>query len=98
MEWLENTMAHDSDQAFRRMSDQREAKELLDWALDKLSASDRMVVELVYLEELPIKEAAELLGWSATNVKVRLFRTRRKLYKLLSDFMKKREGKNDELY
>jgi RNA polymerase sigma-70 factor (ECF subfamily) len=43
-----------------------------------------MVIELVYLEELSVKEAADLLGWSVGNVKVRSFRSRKKLEKLLT--------------
>ena len=38
----------------------------------------------VYLEGQTVKEAAELLGWTTANVKVRSFRSRRKLHKLLS--------------
>ena len=63
---------------------QKEAGEILDLALAKLSAGDRMVLELVYLEGHSVKEAAGLLGWSTTNVKVRLFRSRRKLRGLLA--------------
>jgi RNA polymerase sigma-70 factor (ECF subfamily) len=61
---------------------------LLDWALAKLSPEDRMVIELVYLEELSVKEAADLLGWSAANVKVRSFRSRKKLHSLISGLIK----------
>jgi RNA polymerase sigma-70 factor (ECF subfamily) len=60
-----------------------EAREILNWALGKLSAGDRMVLELVYLEGLSVQETAELLGWSKANVKVRSFRARMKLEKLL---------------
>jgi RNA polymerase sigma-70 factor (ECF subfamily) len=56
----------------------------LDWALDRLSAEDRMVLELVYLEGLSVKETAELLGWSVANVKVRSHRSRKKVEKLLT--------------
>jgi RNA polymerase sigma-70 factor (ECF subfamily) len=42
-----------------------------------------MVLELVYLEGLSVKEAAGQLGWSTANVKVRLFRSRKKLQSLL---------------
>jgi RNA polymerase sigma-70 factor (ECF subfamily) len=42
-----------------------------------------MVIELVYLEGLSVREAAGLLGWSVANVKVRSFRSRRKLEKVL---------------
>jgi len=76
-------MSEQSDQSFHEKSSQQEAIEILDWALGKLSAKDRMVMELVYLEGLSGKEAADLLGWSVANVKIRSLRSRRKLEKLL---------------
>ncbi|MBW2558868.1 MAG: RNA polymerase sigma factor [Deltaproteobacteria bacterium] len=83
-EWLENVISDTSDLAFGEHGSRKEAREVLDWALAKLSAEDRMVLELVYLEGLTAKEAAKLLGWTTTNVKVRSFRSRKKLHKLLS--------------
>jgi RNA polymerase sigma-70 factor (ECF subfamily) len=61
----------------------REARELLAWAMGFLSPEDRAVLELVHLEERPVKEAADLLGWSAVNVKVRAYRSRKKLRAIL---------------
>ena len=74
-----------SSRLFNEQSSQQEAKEVLDWALDRLSAEDRMVLELVYLEGLSVKEAAELLGWSVANVKIRSHRSPKKLRKLLAE-------------
>ena len=48
-----------------------------------------MVLELVYLEGFSNKEASDLLGWSVANVKVRSFRSRRKLEKILKDVYQK---------
>ena len=81
--WLEEVIAEQSEQSINEKGSQHEARELLDWALGKLSAEDRMVMELVYLEGLSGKEAADLLGWSIANVKVRCFRSRKKLEKIL---------------
>jgi RNA polymerase sigma-70 factor (ECF subfamily) len=81
-DWLEKILSNESDLSFNERSHIEEARELLDWALDRLSAEDRMVLELVYLEGFSVKEAAGLLGWSVSNVKVRSFRSRRKLEKL----------------
>ncbi len=81
--WLDNMLADDASRSFDDMCNRAEAKELLDWALGQLSANDRMAIELVYLEGLSGKEAAFLLGWSTANVKVRCFRARRKLEKIL---------------
>jgi len=91
-EWLENAITYTSDHTFQKRVEQQEAREVLAWALEKLSAEDRMVVELVYLEGLSVKEAAELLGWSTANVKVRLFRTRKKLRRLLAGVIEERRS------
>ena len=82
--WLETVISDQSSRSFHEQGRQQEAREVLDWALNKLSAEDRMVLELVYLEGLSGKEAADLLGWSVANVKVRAFRSRKKLQKLIS--------------
>ena len=80
--WLEEALSEQSTQSYQEKGAQKEAREILDWALEKLSAEDRMVLELVYLEGHSVKETAALLGWSIANVKVRSFRSRRKLLKL----------------
>ena len=82
-EWLEKVASDRSHQSFDDMDSQKKARELLNWALDRLSPEDRMVLELVYLEGLSGSEVADLLGWSVANVKVRSFRARRKLRNLL---------------
>jgi RNA polymerase sigma-70 factor (ECF subfamily) len=82
-DWLEKTLFRQSDHSFHEQYREKEARELVDWALSRLSAKDRIVLELVYLEGFSVKEAAGLLGWSAANVKVRSFRSRKKLEKLL---------------
>jgi RNA polymerase sigma-70 factor (ECF subfamily) len=86
--WLEEAVADQSSQANYEENARKEARELLDWALNRLSAEDRMVLELVYLDGCSVKEAADLLGWSIANVKVRSFRSRKKLRKLLTGMIK----------
>ena len=88
-EWLEGVISVQSDQIPEEIGMEREARELLDWALGKLSAEERMVLELIYLEGLSCRETADLLGWSVANVKVRSFRSRKKIEKLLKAVMKK---------
>ena len=82
--WLEEAISAQSSQSFHEQNLRKEAREILDWALDRLSAADRMVMELVYFEGYSLKETAALLGWSIANVKVRSFRSRKKLHKLLT--------------
>lgn len=83
-EWLDNVASNRSRQSVDDKDSQKKARELLAWALDRLSPEDRMVLELVYLEGLSGREAADLLGWSVANVKVRSLRARRKLRNLLA--------------
>ncbi|QTA90468.1 RNA polymerase sigma factor [Desulfonema magnum] len=89
--WVEKVISDQSEQSFSENELQKEAREVLDYALDRLSPEDRMVLELIYLKGLSGKEAAELLGWSIANVKIRLFRSRKKLHKLLTGFIERQE-------
>lgn len=81
--WLEHTTLNQSYQAFHKKLSGDEAKELLSWALEQLSAGERIIMELIYLEGRSIRETADLLGWSIANVKIRAFRSRKKLRKCL---------------
>jgi len=87
--WLEEVISDQPEMPSSSVDAQKEATELLDWALGKLSAEDRLVLELIYLEGLSGKEASDLLGWSIANVKVRAFRSRNKLRKLLKGTIKR---------
>jgi RNA polymerase sigma-70 factor, ECF subfamily len=61
----------------------RDAAEILQWAMPRLSADERLVITLLELEEKSVRETAELTGWSESNVKVRAFRARQALKKIL---------------
>ena len=87
-EWLNQVVATDSAQALVEQGRQQEARELLEWGLAKLSPDDRMVLELMYFEERSGREAAELLGLSLANVKIRAFRARNRLKKVLRTELK----------
>ena len=51
------------------------------WAeiLDTLPPRDRLVLKLLYVDDLSVAQAADLAGWSQTMVKVQAFRARKKL-------------------
>ncbi len=82
-DWMDNLLAVQSNETFKRDAAAAEACEVLELALGRLSPEDRMVVTLVHLEGLPVKEAAVLLGWSSTTVKVRAHRSRKKLRRII---------------
>jgi len=62
-----------------------EAWEVLNRALVKLRPDDRLVITLQNLEEKSIHEIAALTGWSESKVKVRAFRARKELKRILED-------------
>ena len=53
--------------------------------LAQLPPADRFVLLLLDGEGWSVKEIAERVGWTATNVKVRAFRARRRLRRALED-------------
>jgi len=57
--------------------------ERLHAALAQLSPKERLVITLLELEERSVQEIADLTGWSPANVKVRAFRARAALRKLM---------------
>lgn len=65
-----------------------EVRAVLDWALSRLTPENRMVIDLVYFEGYSTRETAALLGWSLANVKIRLFRVRKQLKRLLKPIPK----------
>jgi RNA polymerase sigma-70 factor (ECF subfamily) len=77
--WIERVLTADSEARFQEEAGRREAKEVLEWALSRLSPEHRLVLTLVHLEGHSVREAAKLLGWSTVNVKVRAYRARQAL-------------------
>ncbi len=60
------------------------AKLLIDRVLEKLSPDARLVITLLEIEDRSVKEIAALTGWSVPLVKVRAFRARGEMRKILS--------------
>ncbi len=60
-------------------------RELLHHLLNRLTAEDRRVVVLFNLEQKSIAEIAAITGWNTELVKMRVFRARRKLQRLLTN-------------
>jgi RNA polymerase sigma-70 factor (ECF subfamily) len=62
---------------------QTEQKVALQRALEEMDKIDSIVLTLFYFEELNINEIAESLSFSKSNVKVKLFRARKKLIEIV---------------
>lgn len=65
------------------------AHELVHKLLDQLKPDDRLVLQLLDLEQKTLAEVGALTGWNITLIKVRAFRARRKLQKLFEELKKK---------
>lgn len=57
-------------------------------AVENLGETDALLITLFYLHDNSIEEIQEITDMSQSNVKVRLFRARKKLYKELSLLLK----------
>lgn len=55
--------------------------------LGNLEAEDRIVLQMLYIEELSVAEIGKLLGWSVSKVKIRAWRARNALRKILSSYL-----------
>ncbi|MCA1660072.1 MAG: RNA polymerase sigma factor [Verrucomicrobiaceae bacterium] len=70
------------------------ARDLVAHLLDALKPAERVVINLMYLEQKSVDEIRKLTGWSAALVKVRAFRARKKLKERLAR-LKRKENDGD---
>lgn len=73
----------EQDQIFAKL-EQKEQTNLIQQALSKLELDEQMIIQLYYYEELPIKEISSILSLKIENIKIKLFRSRKKLFNILS--------------
>jgi RNA polymerase sigma-70 factor (ECF subfamily) len=65
--------------------DQRFAsKELVEHLMNALQPAERLVIDLLYLQEHTVAEIQNVTGWSGALVKVRAFRARQKMKKRMA--------------
>jgi len=76
---LQNVLTEEGDDA--SSSDAVSDRELAHKLLDTLKPTDRLVLTMMDMEGRSIAEVHAATGWSATVIKVRAFRARRKLRK-----------------
>lgn len=66
------------------------ARQLVERILEQLSPAGRLIITLLEIEERSVKEIAKLTGWSIPLVKVRAFRARAEMRKLLAKMAKEK--------
>jgi RNA polymerase sigma-70 factor, ECF subfamily len=64
------------------------ARQLVERILEQLSAPARLIITLLEIEDRSVKEIAQLTGWSVPLVKVRAFRARAEMRKLVAKIAK----------
>jgi len=72
----------DTESILNELNEQ-ERQSVLRKAVDKLPDDERSLITLFYLQECSIKEIAEITAYSESNVKIKLFRARKRLWEKL---------------
>jgi RNA polymerase sigma-70 factor (ECF subfamily) len=61
------------------------SRQLVEHLMNALKPAERLVIELLYLQQRSVAEIRAVTGWSGPLVKVRAFRARQKMKQLLSN-------------
>ena len=61
------------------------SRQLVEHLMDALKPAERLVIDLLYLQQRSVAEIRRATGWSAALVKMRAFRARQKMKRLLSN-------------
>ena len=70
-----------------RLSAQERSK-YLQLAIDALPETDGVVVTLFYYDELSLAEIGEITGLTSNNIRIKLHRSRKKMYKVINESLK----------
>jgi len=85
-DWLERFVA-DPDKSTDHAD---AARTLVNKVLDQLSPANKLVITLLEIEDRSVKEISKLTGWSVPLVKVRAFRARAEMKKILARMTKEK--------
>ncbi len=84
VDWLERFAAGPEDNSKNTDA----ARALIERVMAQLSPEARLVITLLEIEDRSVKEIAQLTGWSVPLVKVRAFRARAQMKKILETLTK----------
>jgi RNA polymerase sigma-70 factor (ECF subfamily) len=65
-----------------------ERSKYLKLAIESLAETDAVVVTLFYYDELSLEEIAGVTGLSSSNIRIKLHRSRKKMYKVICENLK----------
>lgn len=95
-DWLENQLSDLSIERHRTAESGMVAADLADRVLATLSPDDRLALLLVDGAEIPVKQAAEMTGWSESKVKTQAFRARRRMREAVEKLLTREKEKKNE--
>jgi RNA polymerase sigma-70 factor (ECF subfamily) len=84
---IETVRALSSETADKSIEHLAISRDLANKLLSQLSADDRLVLVLLDVEGLSVTEIARIMDWSTAKVKIRTFRARSDLRKVLKRFL-----------
>ena len=68
------------------------SRQLVEHLMNALKPAERLVIDLLYLQQRSVAEIQQVTGWSGALVKVRAFRARQKLKKQMSMLSARENG------
>ncbi len=87
---IDNAYAVGEEAKVIDVMERNSVRKQLEMYLEKIPADEATILKLFYFQEMSVKEVAEILEMTETNVKTKLFRSRKKLAELIAK-------NNDEL-
>lgn len=84
VDWIDGKLASISLKRHVQITEREIAAEITEKLLSKLSPEDRTILILLHAEEYSVAEIASLIGWTEAKVKIRAFRARHAMRKLLN--------------
>ena len=80
---LENLASDDALSPDQKLA----ARDLVEKLLAMLKPVERLIIDMLYLQERSVAEVQKLTGWTAATIKVRAFRARQKLRKQIGGLL-----------
>lgn len=80
-----------SDQEASHPVNEEDQKKYIEQAINLLDRDESFLINLYYFEEKDINEISKIMDIGQSNVKVKLYRTRKKLYTILNSILKGEE-------
>ena len=88
-EQFENLASTHASETHEEVNEKEARLEMIEKAVKSLPPEEQLMVTLYYLEENSVQQISKVTGFSASNVKVKLFRLRKKLRQMVETIASK---------